>query len=85
MAKRSPAAQTACGPMVIAAVEQRFPPGRRVITDELAIRFLPAGIRLLARACRWGWLRQVMINASEKQVPGAWGGLLGRKRYAETR
>jgi hypothetical protein len=70
--------------MVIAAVEQRFPPGRRVITDELAIRFLPAGIRLLARACRWVWLRQVMINASEKQAR-ALGGLLGRKRYAETR
>lgn len=83
MAKRSPVAQTAFGPMVIAAVEQHYPPERRVITDELAIRFLPAGIRIMLGACRWGRLREVMIKASEKQVPGAWGGLLGRKRYAD--
>jgi methyltransferase (TIGR00027 family) len=83
MAKRSPVAQTAFGPMVIAAVEQHHPDQQRVIRDDLAIRFLPWGMRLMAHACRWGWLRKAIIKASEKQAPGAWGGMLGRKRYAD--
>ena len=46
---RNPAAQTAFGPMVLAAVEQNEPPGRRLVDDDLAELFLPAPT---AMACR---------------------------------
>lgn len=83
MAKRPPAAQTALGPMVIAAVEQHLPAAQRVVHDDLAVRFLPLGMRLMVRACGWRPLRDLGTKAPEKQAPGAWGGMLGRKRYAD--
>ena len=42
---RNPAAQTAFGPMVQAAIEQYEAPGRRLVEDELALSILPAGQR----------------------------------------
>ena len=45
MARRPAAAQTAFGPMVIAAVEQFEPAEQRIVTDPLAVRFLPPGSR----------------------------------------
>ena len=36
---RNPAAQTAFGPMVLAAVEQNEPPDRRLVDDDLAELF----------------------------------------------
>jgi O-methyltransferase involved in polyketide biosynthesis len=47
---RNPVAQTAFGPMVLAAVEHNEPPGRRLVDDDLAELFLPAPMRLLAGA-----------------------------------
>jgi methyltransferase (TIGR00027 family) len=83
MAKRPPAAQTALGPMVIAAVEQLEPADRRIVTDPLAIRLLPPTLALLVRACRWHRLRDSMIRATDKKARGIWGGVLCRKRYAD--
>ena len=39
---RDPAAQTAFGPMLLAAVEHNEPPERRLVDDDLAEAFLPA-------------------------------------------
>jgi methyltransferase (TIGR00027 family) len=83
MARRPPAAQTALGPMVIAAAEQHEPPARRLIEDGLAIGFLPPALRLTARACRWRPVRRWMMLATEQRAPGIWGGVLCRKRYAD--
>lgn len=83
MAKRPPAAQTAFGPMVIAAGEQYVPEAQRLLHDELAVQFLPPNLRLVVRACRWRFVRNMLINLTEKQAPGVWGGTLCRKRYAE--
>jgi methyltransferase (TIGR00027 family) len=47
---RNPAAQTAFGPMVQAAIEQYEPPERRLVSDDLALSILPAGQRAIA--CR---------------------------------
>jgi O-methyltransferase involved in polyketide biosynthesis len=47
---RNLVAQTAFGPMVLAAVEQNEPPGHRFVDDDLAELFLPAALRLLVRA-----------------------------------
>jgi methyltransferase (TIGR00027 family) len=85
MPKRTPAAQTAFGPMVIVAVEQNYPVPRRLVHDDLAVHFLPAGTGLLVGACRWQVLRNLIVNLSEQRAPGVWGGVLCRKRYADDR
>lgn len=83
MARRPAAAQTAFGPMMIVAVEQLEPAERRVVTDPLALRFLPRGLALVARACRWRRLRATLIAAADSRATGIWGGVLCRKRYAD--
>jgi len=78
---RNPAAQTAFGPMVLAAVEQNEPSGRRLVDDDLADLFLPASMRLLVAATRWAPIRHLMIRASEFTGPGLWANLACRKRF----
>lgn len=83
MATHPPAARTALGPMVIAAVEQRQPTGSRIVTDPLAIRFLPPAAAWLVHACRWRWCRTRLVRATERQARGLWAAMLCRKRYAD--
>ncbi|HZU48831.1 MAG TPA: SAM-dependent methyltransferase, partial [Mycobacterium sp.] len=78
---RNPAAQTAFGPMVLAAVEQHEPPGRRLVDDDLAAAFLPAPTRLLTGAARSPVLRRMIVNAIDRSGPGLWANLTCRKRY----
>jgi len=80
---RNPAAQTAFGPMVQAAIEQYEPPERRLVDDELALSILPAGQRALVRAMRWPLLRRLTISAGERAVPGSWSLITCRKRYID--
>ncbi len=78
---RNPAAQTALGPMVLAAVDQIEPPARRLVNDDLADLFLPAPLRLLVAATRVTPLQQLMIRGSEWAGPGQWANLACRKRF----
>lgn len=78
---RNPAAQTAFGPMVLAAVEQNEPPDRRLVDDDLADLFLPAPLRWLVAASRLTPLRRLMIRGSEWAGPGLWANLACRKRF----
>jgi methyltransferase (TIGR00027 family) len=80
---RNPEAQTAFGPMVLAAVEQQEPQHRRLVDDELAAAFLPAPLRALVAATRLAPLRQAVIRASEHSGPGMWANLACRKRYID--
>lgn len=80
---RNPAAGTAFGPMVISAVEQHEPPGRRLVDDDLAAAFLPAPLRALVRATGWAPLRRAVIAASERLGPGLWTNLSCRKHYID--
>ena len=80
---RNPAAQTAFGPMVLAAIEQNEPPGRRLVDDDLAELFLPAALRLLVRATRWGPARRLMIRGSEYTGPGMWVNMACRKHFID--
>jgi methyltransferase (TIGR00027 family) len=80
---RNPVAQTAFGPMVLAAVEQNEPPGRRLVDDDLAELFLPASLRLLVGATRWGPARRLMIRGSEFTGPGLWVNLACRKHFID--
>lgn len=83
MSRRPPAARTAFGPMVIAAVEQFVPEDRRILTDPLAPRLLPPGLALVARACRWRALRDRLVTMTEAKGRGLWAGMLCRKRYVD--
>ncbi|OBH26674.1 methyltransferase [Mycobacterium sp. E342] len=78
---RNPAAQTAFGPMVLAAVEHNEPPGHRLVDDDLAELFLPTPLRWLVAATRAAPLRRLMIRASEWSGRGLWANLACRKRF----
>jgi methyltransferase (TIGR00027 family) len=80
---RNPAAQTAFGPMVQAAIEQYEAPERRLVSDDLAMSMLPAGQRALVRAMRWPPLRRLTIWAGERAVPGSWALIACRKRFID--
>jgi methyltransferase (TIGR00027 family) len=80
---RNPAAQTAFGPMVQAAIEQYEPPKRRLVDDDLALSLLPTAHRAVVRAMRLPLLRRLMIAAGEKTVPGAWTLITCRKRFID--
>ncbi len=67
--------------MVLAAVEQNEPPGRRLIDDDFAELFLPATLRWLVRATQFGPIRRLMIRGSEWSGPGLWANLACRKRF----
>jgi methyltransferase (TIGR00027 family) len=78
---RNPAAQTAFGPMVLVAVEQSELLGRRLVDDDLAAQFLPAPIRWLLSTAPPNPLRRLTIASMEREGPGLWASMLGRKRY----
>jgi methyltransferase (TIGR00027 family) len=80
---RNPAAQTAFGPMVLAAVEQYEGPNRRLVEDDLAEAFLPTGLRALVRSTRVPAIRRLMIAGSERSGPGLWANIACRKHYID--
>ncbi|MCV7078824.1 SAM-dependent methyltransferase [Mycobacterium szulgai] len=80
---RNPAAQTAFGPMVLAAVEQNEPPDRRLLEDDMADLFLPAPLRLLVAMTRAAPVRRLLIAASEWTGRGLWANLACRKRFID--
>lgn len=67
--------------MVLAAVEQYEPVPRRLVDDDMALSFLPAGARAFARTARWSVVRRLLIRATERSGPGLWSNLTCRKRY----
>ncbi len=79
----NPAAQTAFGPMVQAAIEQYEPPDRRLVDDDLALSILPTGQRAVVHAMRWPLLRRLTIAAGERAVAGSWALITCRKRYID--
>ncbi len=77
------AAKTGMGPTVLVAIEQNFPVKQRILEDDLAYRILPFGMRIFVRLMRGKAVRNWMVRASEKDIPGIWGGMLCRKRYID--
>jgi methyltransferase (TIGR00027 family) len=69
--------------MVLVAVEQNEPPGRRLVHDDLAELFLPAPLRWLVGATRWAPARRLMIRGSEFTGPGMWVNMACRKRFID--
>lgn len=81
----NPEAQTAFGPMVLAAVEHHEPPERRLVDDDLAESFLPGGLRAFVKLTRSGLVRRAVLAASDRSAPGMWTGIVCRKRYIDER
>ncbi|MGP4020728.1 SAM-dependent methyltransferase [Saccharopolyspora sp. 5N708] len=75
------AAKTAVGPMVIVAVEQyeEVP----LVRDKLAYRLLPGAVKPIIALTRWQPVRRMVINGSERKLPGVWASMLCRKRYID--
>jgi methyltransferase (TIGR00027 family) len=67
--------------MALAAIEQHEPPGRRLVDDDLAARFLSAPTRWLVAATRLAPLRRLLVAAMDRDGPGLWANLTCRKRY----
>ncbi|MCV7193445.1 SAM-dependent methyltransferase [Mycolicibacterium brumae] len=79
------AAQTAFGPMTLAAVEHQLPPQHRLVDDDLAASFLPTGLRALVAATRIGWIRDGFLRSTERSAPGVWASIACRKRLIDDR
>ncbi|KWX59884.1 SAM-dependent methyltransferase [Mycobacterium sp. NAZ190054] len=79
------AAQTAYGPMVLAAIEHNEPAQRRLVDDDLAASFLPRHLRLLVGATRTAGVRRAVQAATERSGPGLWASIACRKRYIDER
>jgi len=81
------AEKTGMDPTVLVAMEEGFPAGQRIISDDLAYELLPAGmkltVKLMVKLLSIRPIRNWMINTSEKDIPGAWSGILARKRYID--
>ncbi|WP_082944930.1 SAM-dependent methyltransferase [Mycobacterium sp. 852013-50091_SCH5140682] len=82
MSRADPVAQTAFGPMVLAATEQYEGP-RRLVDDDLAESFLPTTLRAMTRLMRWRIPREWSIRAAERSQPGLWANLSCRKRFID--
>lgn len=67
--------------MMLAAMEQTEPPGRRLVDDDLAARFLPAPTRWLVTATPPRLMRRLLMAAMERDGPGLWANMTCRKRY----
>ncbi len=67
--------------MVLTATEQTEPPGRRLVDDDLAARFLPAPTRWLVTATPPKLMRHLMMAAMDRDGPGLWANMTCRKRY----
>jgi hypothetical protein len=75
------AANTGIMPIALVAVEQYFGKSLRIVDDGLAAQMLPIGAKLFVHLLSVRWIRDWLIDWSEKSGPGIWGGLLCRKRY----
>jgi methyltransferase (TIGR00027 family) len=77
------AEQTGPSPTVLVAIEQYFPQNERIIDDDLAYRILPSSMKVFAGPMQLNSVRNWMIQTSEKESPGIWGGIMCRKRYID--
>ncbi|SVB49235.1 uncharacterized protein METZ01_LOCUS202089, partial [marine metagenome] len=77
------AAKTGVVPTFLVAIEQYFQRDERIIHDNFALKILPVAYQLFIKLMRFSALRDWIIKASEKQVPGIWSGFMCRKRYID--
>lgn len=66
--------------MIIAADQAEERP---IVRDDVMSRMAAPVTRAMVTAIRWAPVRRWLMGVTEKQMPGLWGELLCRKRYAE--
>jgi methyltransferase (TIGR00027 family) len=77
-------AETGPGAMGLVAIEQKkFPPTQRIISDDLAYRILPFGMRAAILIKAGPFSGEFIVSQAEKKVPGLWGSIMCRKRYID--
>jgi methyltransferase (TIGR00027 family) len=74
------AESTGPAPMALVAIEQRFPPERRILVDALAGRILPFGARAIVAATALPSARDGLVRLVDNAFPGLWAGVMCRKR-----
>jgi methyltransferase (TIGR00027 family) len=77
------ASKTGIGPTVLVAIEQYFPEQQRGIEDKFSLKILPFGMKLIVSLMRFGVIREWMVRASEKDLPGMWAGMICRKKFID--
>lgn len=77
------AAKTTEGPAAFVALEQLYPPGQRLLDDDLILRLVPRNIRVWTKILAPAWLRDGMFWLHEKLMPGGRALFPSRKRYIQ--
>ncbi|MGL6236609.1 MAG: SAM-dependent methyltransferase [Segniliparus sp.] len=72
------AMRTASGPMLVVAADQYE--AHPIVRDATAPLMLPKAVR---RALSFRLVRMLVRSATDRQIPGIWGWMLCRKRYAD--
>ena len=67
--------------MMLVALEQSEPPGRRLVDDDLAALFLPPLTRSLLNATPPNLMRRLTMAVMDREGPGLWASMTCRKRY----
>ena len=77
------AAKTTDGPAGFVAFEQLYPPGQRLIDDDLSLQLAPRNVRIWTKILALAWLRDSMFWLHEKLLPGGRALFPCRKRYIQ--
>ncbi|MBN2260761.1 MAG: class I SAM-dependent methyltransferase [Clostridiales bacterium] len=75
------AEKTGLGPSVLVAIEQYYSEEQRGVHDDIVEHILPSGMRIFVKTMKYEFMRNWMVNSSEKSLPGIWAGMICRKRY----
>lgn len=79
------AAKTGDQPTLVVAIEQNFPKEKRIIEDNLAPQLYTGANRFWINLTKITWIRNWLVNLTDKMLPGGWSCFLVRKRYIDER
>jgi len=78
------AGQTGIKPTANAGFEQGFPMNQRIIIDDLAPKMFSGVNGFWMKLSKYSSIRNLLINLTEKVMPGGWSMFLVRKRYIDS-
>ena len=77
------AAKTGNQPTLVVAIEQNFPQEERIINDTLAPKLYSGADRFWIQLTKISVFRNLIVDLTEKLLPGGWSCFLVRKRYID--
>ncbi len=78
-------AMTGHKPTLTVAMEQNFPASQRIFVDELAPKLFSDSNRFWINITKYSFIRNLIVNMSEKAMRGGWSFFLIRKRFIQER